>query len=189
MGHIPGCLRLCLARLVSPLLLHLVSDSVSTWMSHPNGKLSKHVFGISIDMRGFCMDYLTKPYQIQALTWFALFCLFCFVLLEQNEVSEVKKEETLLDLDFDPFKPETASAGSAGVTHSPMSQVSSGFYVWRCYIINFNKLSKATFALQLPLSLLNDFFLIDRYFLLGEKGIKKTLSISIILNHPPTSSH
>ncbi|XP_015983610.2 amphiphysin isoform X3 [Rousettus aegyptiacus] len=40
----------------------------------------------------------------------------------QNEVSEVKKEETLLDLDFDPFKPETASAGSAGVTHSPMSQ-------------------------------------------------------------------
>lgn len=116
-------------------------------------------------------------------------CFVCFVLLEQNEVSEVKKEETLLDLDFDPFKPETASAGSAGVTHSPMSQVSSGFYVWRCYIINFNKLSKATFALQLPLSLLNDFFLIDRYFLLGEKGIKKTLSISIILNHPPTSSH
>uniref|UniRef100_A0A5F9C750 Amphiphysin n=1 Tax=Oryctolagus cuniculus TaxID=9986 RepID=A0A5F9C750_RABIT len=40
----------------------------------------------------------------------------------QNEVSEVKKEETLLDLDFDPFKPEVASAGSGGVTHSPMSQ-------------------------------------------------------------------
>ncbi|XP_006925398.1 amphiphysin isoform X2 [Pteropus alecto] len=40
----------------------------------------------------------------------------------QNEVSEVKKEETLLDLDFDPFKPEIASAVSAGVTHSPMSQ-------------------------------------------------------------------
>ncbi|XP_019565799.2 amphiphysin isoform X4 [Rhinolophus sinicus] len=40
----------------------------------------------------------------------------------QNEVPEVKKEETLLDLDFDPFKPEVASAGSAGVTHSPMSQ-------------------------------------------------------------------
>lgn len=39
-----------------------------------------------------------------------------------NEVPEVKKEETLLDLDFDPFKPEVASAGSAGVTHSPMSQ-------------------------------------------------------------------
>ncbi|XP_016054631.1 PREDICTED: amphiphysin isoform X2 [Miniopterus natalensis] len=40
----------------------------------------------------------------------------------QNEVPEMKKEETLLDLDFDPFKPEVASAGSAGVTHSPMSQ-------------------------------------------------------------------
>ncbi|XP_015425954.1 PREDICTED: amphiphysin [Myotis davidii] len=40
----------------------------------------------------------------------------------QNEVPEVKKEETLLDLDFDPFKPEVASAGSAGATHSPMSQ-------------------------------------------------------------------
>uniref|UniRef100_A0A8D1YMJ6 Amphiphysin n=2 Tax=Sus scrofa TaxID=9823 RepID=A0A8D1YMJ6_PIG len=40
----------------------------------------------------------------------------------QNEVPEVKKEETLLDLDFDPFKPDVASAGSAGVTHSPMSQ-------------------------------------------------------------------
>ncbi|XP_045420332.1 amphiphysin isoform X2 [Lemur catta] len=40
----------------------------------------------------------------------------------QNEVPEVKKEETLLDLDFDPFKPEVAPVGSAGVTHSPMSQ-------------------------------------------------------------------
>ncbi|XP_025236236.1 amphiphysin isoform X1 [Theropithecus gelada] len=40
----------------------------------------------------------------------------------QNEVPEVKKEETLLDLDFDPFKPEVTPAGSAGVTHSPMSQ-------------------------------------------------------------------
>ncbi|XP_021559369.1 amphiphysin isoform X2 [Neomonachus schauinslandi] len=40
----------------------------------------------------------------------------------QNEAPEVKKEETLLDLDFDPFKPEVAPAGSAGVTHSPMSQ-------------------------------------------------------------------
>ncbi|XP_047551475.1 amphiphysin isoform X3 [Lutra lutra] len=40
----------------------------------------------------------------------------------QNEVPEVKKEETLLDLDFDPFKPEVAPPGSAGVTHSPMSQ-------------------------------------------------------------------
>ncbi|XP_070280827.1 amphiphysin isoform X2 [Myotis yumanensis] len=40
----------------------------------------------------------------------------------QNEVPEVKKEETLLDLDFDPFKPDVAPAGSAGATHSPMSQ-------------------------------------------------------------------
>ncbi|NXQ55108.1 AMPH protein, partial [Anthoscopus minutus] len=37
----------------------------------------------------------------------------------QNEVSEAKKEESLLDLDFDPFKPEAASTG---VSHSPMSQ-------------------------------------------------------------------
>uniref|UniRef100_A0A8D1C5H7 Amphiphysin n=1 Tax=Sus scrofa TaxID=9823 RepID=A0A8D1C5H7_PIG len=46
----------------------------------------------------------------------------------QNEVPEVKKEETLLDLDFDPFKPDVASAGSAGVTHSPMSQASGGSF-------------------------------------------------------------
>ncbi|KAK2095886.1 hypothetical protein P7K49_024920 [Saguinus oedipus] len=44
--------------------------------------------------------------------------------IADNEVPEVKKEETLLDLDFDPFKPEVTPAGSAGVTHSPMSQVS-----------------------------------------------------------------
>ncbi|NXL88584.1 AMPH protein, partial [Alectura lathami] len=37
----------------------------------------------------------------------------------QNEVPESKKEESLLDLDFDPFKPEVVSTG---VTHSPMSQ-------------------------------------------------------------------
>ncbi|KAF7247872.1 Amphiphysin [Varanus komodoensis] len=40
----------------------------------------------------------------------------------QNEVSETKKEESLLDLDFDPFKPDAASTA---VTHSPMSQTSS----------------------------------------------------------------
>uniref|UniRef100_A0A8C6D7M3 Amphiphysin n=1 Tax=Moschus moschiferus TaxID=68415 RepID=A0A8C6D7M3_MOSMO len=40
----------------------------------------------------------------------------------QNEIPEVKKEETLLDLDFDPFKPDVTPAGSAGVSHSPMSQ-------------------------------------------------------------------
>ncbi|NWZ84499.1 AMPH protein, partial [Poecile atricapillus] len=39
----------------------------------------------------------------------------------QNEVPAAKKEESLLDLDFDPFKPE---AVSTGVSHSPMSQVS-----------------------------------------------------------------
>ncbi|NXE93354.1 AMPH protein, partial [Menura novaehollandiae] len=38
----------------------------------------------------------------------------------QNEVPEAKKEESLLDLDFDPFKPEVVSTG---VSHSPMSQV------------------------------------------------------------------
>ncbi|XP_042744540.1 amphiphysin isoform X2 [Lagopus leucura] len=37
----------------------------------------------------------------------------------QNEIPETKKEESLLDLDFDPFKPEVVSTG---VTHSPMSQ-------------------------------------------------------------------
>uniref|UniRef100_H0YUG1 Amphiphysin n=1 Tax=Taeniopygia guttata TaxID=59729 RepID=H0YUG1_TAEGU len=40
----------------------------------------------------------------------------------QNEVPEAKKEESLLDLDFDPFKPE---AVSTGVSHSPMSQAST----------------------------------------------------------------
>ncbi|XP_071592243.1 amphiphysin isoform X7 [Heliangelus exortis] len=37
----------------------------------------------------------------------------------QNEVPEAKKEESLLDLDFDPFKPDVVSTGA---THSPMSQ-------------------------------------------------------------------
>ncbi|XP_053322097.1 amphiphysin isoform X1 [Spea bombifrons] len=39
----------------------------------------------------------------------------------QNEATEQKKEESLLDLDFDPFKPESASAGISQ-SHSPMSQ-------------------------------------------------------------------
>ncbi|XP_073406073.1 amphiphysin isoform X3 [Dendrobates tinctorius] len=39
----------------------------------------------------------------------------------QNEMAEEKKVESLLDLDFDPFKPEAASAGIAQ-SHSPMSQ-------------------------------------------------------------------
>ncbi|XP_071592241.1 amphiphysin isoform X5 [Heliangelus exortis] len=38
---------------------------------------------------------------------------------QQNEVPEAKKEESLLDLDFDPFKPDVVSTGA---THSPMSQ-------------------------------------------------------------------
>ncbi|NXM67927.1 AMPH protein, partial [Serilophus lunatus] len=37
----------------------------------------------------------------------------------QNEVPKAKKEESLLDLDFDPFKPE---AVPTGVSHSPISQ-------------------------------------------------------------------
>ncbi|XP_013917750.1 PREDICTED: amphiphysin [Thamnophis sirtalis] len=37
----------------------------------------------------------------------------------QNEAPDAKKEESLLDLDFDPFKPDNASTM---VTHSPMSQ-------------------------------------------------------------------
>ncbi|XP_056376437.1 amphiphysin isoform X2 [Hyla sarda] len=39
----------------------------------------------------------------------------------QNEIEEEKKVESLLDLDFDPFKPEAASAGITQ-SHSPMSQ-------------------------------------------------------------------
>ncbi|XP_038244706.1 amphiphysin isoform X2 [Dermochelys coriacea] len=39
----------------------------------------------------------------------------------QNEAPELKKEECLLDLDFDPFKPEVVSTGIT-LTHSPMSQ-------------------------------------------------------------------
>ncbi|KAM4027932.1 amphiphysin isoform 4-T4 [Anomaloglossus baeobatrachus] len=39
----------------------------------------------------------------------------------QNEMAEEKKVESLLDLDFDPFKPESASAGITQ-SHSPMSQ-------------------------------------------------------------------
>ncbi|KAM3929003.1 amphiphysin isoform 9-T9 [Leptodactylus fuscus] len=39
----------------------------------------------------------------------------------QNEMAEEKKVESLLDLDFDPFKPEAASAGITQA-HSPMSQ-------------------------------------------------------------------
>ncbi|KAM5158280.1 amphiphysin-like [Mantella aurantiaca] len=39
----------------------------------------------------------------------------------QNETTEEKKEESLLDLDFDPFKPEAVSVGITQ-SHSPMSQ-------------------------------------------------------------------
>ncbi|XP_069071846.1 amphiphysin isoform X7 [Pleurodeles waltl] len=39
----------------------------------------------------------------------------------QNDIVEAQREETLLDLDFDPFKPEGASPGIAQ-SHSPISQ-------------------------------------------------------------------
>ncbi|NXG48105.1 AMPH protein, partial [Psilopogon haemacephalus] len=51
----------------------------------------------------------------------------------QNEVPAAKKEESLLDLDFDPFKPE---AVSTGVTHSPMSQVSLWLELGKLYECN-----------------------------------------------------
>uniref|UniRef100_A0A5F8HJ28 Amphiphysin n=1 Tax=Monodelphis domestica TaxID=13616 RepID=A0A5F8HJ28_MONDO len=46
----------------------------------------------------------------------------------QNEVPEQKKEESLLDLDFDPFKPDVTPVGSAGIAPSPMSQVRDHFF-------------------------------------------------------------
>uniref|UniRef100_A0A803WCK7 Amphiphysin n=1 Tax=Ficedula albicollis TaxID=59894 RepID=A0A803WCK7_FICAL len=51
----------------------------------------------------------------------------------QNEVPQAKKEESLLDLDFDPFKPE---AVSTGVSHSPMSQVSLCLDIGKTYECN-----------------------------------------------------
>ncbi|RMC05502.1 hypothetical protein DUI87_18695 [Hirundo rustica rustica] len=50
----------------------------------------------------------------------------------QNEVPEAKKEESLLDLDFDPFKPE---AISTRVSHSPMSQPDSSKSLSLCNLI------------------------------------------------------
>ncbi|GAB0184183.1 amphiphysin [Grus japonensis] len=50
----------------------------------------------------------------------------------QTEVPEAKKEESLLDLDFDPFKPEVVSTG---VTHSPMSQPDSSKSLSLCNLI------------------------------------------------------
>ncbi|NXL97149.1 AMPH protein, partial [Tyrannus savana] len=51
----------------------------------------------------------------------------------QNEVPEAKKEESLLDLDFDPFKPEVVPTG---VSHSPMSQVSLCIKVGKAHECN-----------------------------------------------------
>uniref|UniRef100_A0A8B9PQ95 Amphiphysin n=1 Tax=Apteryx owenii TaxID=8824 RepID=A0A8B9PQ95_APTOW len=51
----------------------------------------------------------------------------------QNEVPEAKKEESLLDLDFDPFKPEVVSTA---VTHSPVSQVFLYLEVGKAYECN-----------------------------------------------------
>ncbi|NXI36776.1 AMPH protein, partial [Galbula dea] len=70
----------------------------------------------------------------------------------QNEVPEAKKEESLLDLDFDPFKPE---AVSTGVTHSPMSQTlpwdlwtTSSELVQPASSTAFNGFAQDTFTVQ-----------------------------------------
>ncbi|NXU50795.1 AMPH protein, partial [Turnix velox] len=64
----------------------------------------------------------------------------------QNEVPEAKKEESLLDLDFDPFKPEVVSTG---VTHSPMSQVSLCL-VDKAYECNVLPIAKDASAFAVP---------------------------------------
>ncbi|NWV61140.1 AMPH protein, partial [Malurus elegans] len=63
----------------------------------------------------------------------------------QNEVSEAKKEESLLDLDFDPFKPE---AVSTGVSHSPLSQVSLCLDVGKAYKCSVLCLDISAFTVQ-----------------------------------------
>ncbi|NXC86766.1 AMPH protein, partial [Cercotrichas coryphoeus] len=63
----------------------------------------------------------------------------------QNEVPEAKKEESLLDLDFDPFKPE---AVSTGVSHSPMSQVSLCLDIGKTYECNVLGLDISAFTVQ-----------------------------------------
>ncbi|NXI31326.1 AMPH protein, partial [Sterrhoptilus dennistouni] len=57
----------------------------------------------------------------------------------QNEVPEAKKEESLLDLDFDPFKPE---AVSTGVSHSPMSQT----LPWDLWTVSLTYMIASTIA-------------------------------------------
>uniref|UniRef100_A0A6I8R509 Amphiphysin n=1 Tax=Xenopus tropicalis TaxID=8364 RepID=A0A6I8R509_XENTR len=49
----------------------------------------------------------------------------------QNEAVEEKKEESLLDLDFDPFKPESATVGIVQ-SHSPLSQTLP-WDLWTCF--------------------------------------------------------
>ncbi|NXF26753.1 AMPH protein, partial [Rhodinocichla rosea] len=63
----------------------------------------------------------------------------------QNEVPEAKKEESLLDLDFDPFKPE---AVSTGVSHSPMSQVSLCLDIVKAYECSTLCLDISAFTVQ-----------------------------------------
>ncbi|NXG68172.1 AMPH protein, partial [Baryphthengus martii] len=63
----------------------------------------------------------------------------------QNEVPEAKKEESLLDLDFDPFKPEVVSTG---VTHSPMSQVSLCLEGGEAHKCNMLCLDTSAFTVQ-----------------------------------------
>ncbi|NXO61477.1 AMPH protein, partial [Phainopepla nitens] len=57
----------------------------------------------------------------------------------QNEVPEAKKEESLLDLDFDPFKPEAAPTG---VSHSPMSQT----LPWDLWTVSLTYIIASTIA-------------------------------------------
>ncbi|XP_075862413.1 amphiphysin isoform X4 [Microcebus murinus] len=77
----------------------------------------------------------------------------------QNEVPEVKKEETLLDLDFDPFKPEVASVGSAGAAHSPMSQTLP-WDLWTASGGSFNGFTQpqdtSLFTMQADQSMINN---------------------------------
>ncbi|NXD35462.1 AMPH protein, partial [Copsychus sechellarum] len=63
----------------------------------------------------------------------------------QNEVPEAKKEESLLDLDFDPFKPEAVSTGAS---HSPMSQVSLCLDIGKTYECNVLGLDISAFTVQ-----------------------------------------
>uniref|UniRef100_A0A8C0LFK2 Amphiphysin n=1 Tax=Canis lupus dingo TaxID=286419 RepID=A0A8C0LFK2_CANLU len=74
----------------------------------------------------------------------------------QNEVPEVKKEETLLDLDFDPFKPEVAPVGSVGVTHSPMSKLAGTLISFLLFPPQFQPQDTSLFTMQTDQSMICD---------------------------------